>query len=164
VHVNHIADAAGVAKGAFFNVYPSKAEVLVEVLQEIDDQLAVLIGQMQPSQPRRSIKMLAERAAAVLEPYAAIAPALAVEMARRPQFARPGLRSTPQNSTGFSVVAKGLERPLYHLFDHDAVARLLAELWASALMDWMRQPTSSFAERFGESQRLFFNLLYREVG
>ena len=111
-----------------FNVYPSKADVLVDVLQEIDDQLAVLIGQMQPTQPRRSIKMLAKRAAVVLEPYAAIAPALAVEMARRPQFARPGLRSTPQNPTGFGVVTKGMERPPYHLFDHDAVARLLAEL------------------------------------
>ena len=161
--IEEVAAAAGVVKATFFNYWRSKDDLLVEVLEELDGALALRVARMQPAQPARSLQSLARDAEEVLAPYVKLAPVLAVEIARRPTFKRLGLRSTAQDPTGFSAFTDRLSWDEFlEPLDRGAMAQVMADIWCAVLMDWLREPGSSFAARCGGDLEHLRKLVFRE--
>ena len=138
VTVEQITGAADVAKGTFFNYYPSKGHVLVEYWRSLADEIFGYAGTVAPTPSRRAIQAI----------YAFMA-RRAVDQGRvfrllvQQVFVQPQLRALEEEEGPefgellVEVLSAGIRcGELRQTLDAELAVRAIGDLWTGAVVEW----------------------------
>ncbi|NWG70296.1 MAG: TetR/AcrR family transcriptional regulator [Parvularculaceae bacterium] len=157
--VNEIVAAAGVAKGTFFNFFPTKAHVLKAYYAEIDVEIARLRKKLDPDDPAGSLERYARGVERILRREGG----LMLDLLQA-TMSDPAMRAMDEDSGSIdadefadflrrAITAETLRADI----DVNAATAALMDLWAGAVRAWMANPEdSSLAKLFGGRLKLLF--------
>jgi AcrR family transcriptional regulator len=161
--VEAIAAAAGVAKGTFFNFFPTKIDVLKAYSDAIDFEAAQARSALDPAEPRVSLRRYAEALDAVLMREGAFGRELVAALLEQPEMRRSdddGVAPALADFAAFfrAAQAKGA---LGSTFRPEDAAVVLLDLWRGALAAWRASPGELLAALFGRRLDLLLDGLKR---
>lgn len=136
--VEEITERADVAKGTFFNYFPSKRVVLVDYYEALDVRFFTAIAQLDPTQPEPALARYFRWAERTLRTEGALARVLFEAVAVQPDLDaidRESGRKVEREMARFlaEARARGTVRPGT---DPDLGAAILADLWAASVRAW----------------------------
>jgi AcrR family transcriptional regulator len=156
--VDEIVAAAGVAKGTFFNFFPTKAHVLKAYYAEIDVEIARLRKKLDPEDPAGSLGRYARGVERILRREGG----LMLDLLQA-TLSDPAMRAMDADSGGIdadefadflrNAISAGTVREV----DAVQTTAALMDLWTGAVRAWMTNPEgSSLAKLFGARLKLLF--------
>ena len=163
--VDEIVAGAGVAKGTFFNFFPTKLHVLRAYYGALDAEIAGCRASLDPTRPLDALDRFAEQVEQILRREDALLLEL-IEMA----LSHPAMRALDEDSgsmdidefAAFLQAAAGCGAIQPDL-DWPAAAAALTDLWSGAMRAWRRDPQGQSLEAlFGSRARLLFSGLARQ--
>jgi len=158
--VDEIVAAAGVAKGTFFNFFPSKLDVMKAYYEGIDLEVARERSRMNPASPLKALRDYADGVEAILLREGRLMLEL-LDLA----MSDPAMRRIDEDSgaadadefASFLVLVRdlGLIGPCV---DPVKASAALVDLWAGAIRNWLPHPApGSLSRLFGERIDLLFH-------
>jgi AcrR family transcriptional regulator len=143
--VDAIVAGAGVAKGTFFNFFPSKLDVLKAYYATIDVEVARCRAAFNPDDPQRSLSRYARAVERILRREGA----LMIELLDV-TFADPAMRRFDEDSGAadaaeFSHLLEAAKEKGLIGADVDTLmaATALVDLWSGAMRTWLRDPAKA---------------------
>jgi TetR/AcrR family transcriptional repressor of nem operon len=156
--VEEIVGAAGVAKGTFFNFFPTKLHMLRAYYATIDVEIARCRARLDPAAPLPSLALYAEAVEHILRREGALMLEL-IEIT----LSDPAMRAIDEDSGAIDTdeFADFLRRA--HVAgaiaddrDPQDAAEALLDLWSGAMRAWRRDPALSLANLFVRRAALLF--------
>jgi AcrR family transcriptional regulator len=161
--VDEVVAAAGVAKGTFFNFFPSKLDVMKDYYAGVDLEIATCRAEMDPASPLEALRAYASKVEHILLAEGRIIRELLELAMGDPSLRRIDHDSGARDADDFAdylaiVQALGLIEPA--IAPAGAVSALI-DLWAGAMRSWLARPKEVLlAALFGER----IDLLFRGLG
>ena len=157
--VDEIVAAARVAKGTFFNFFPTKLDVLKDYYAAIDSEVARCRVNMDATVPLKSLSNYASDVEAILLREGALIFEL-LDLAVRDQVmsridAESGARDSDEFAT-FLLEAR-IRGIIANHVDPKAASRAIVDLWSGAVRTWLINPEKgSLAQLFDLRVRMLF--------
>jgi AcrR family transcriptional regulator len=158
--VDDVVAAAGVAKGTFFNFFPSKLDVMKAYYAAIDVEVADCRDRMEPAAPLAALRAYAAEVEAILLREGD----LMLELLQL-TLADAGMRridddSGAADSDGFAAYLVNIQATgrISASVDPVRTSAALVDLWAGAIRGWLVHPVAgALPEQFGWRVDLLFN-------
>lgn len=157
--VDEIVAAAGVAKGTFFNFFPTKAHVLRAYYAEIDVEIASIRRTLNPHFPQKSLLRYARDVERVFRREGRLMTDLLQYISDDPAMRAIDVDSGAIDADEFAEFLRGarLAGTVAPRVDVAVATAALMDLWSGAVRDWMSAPdTKSLTKLFGARLRLLF--------
>ena len=162
--VDEIVAAAGVAKGTFFNFFPTKLDVLKAYYAAIDAEIAARRACMEPGRPQQALRAYASAVEAILLREGPVMLEVLNLALSDPEMRRIDAESGGGDADDFALYLAGV-RDLGRLdagVDPVKAAAAIADLWSGAMRAWLTRPLEgSLAALFGERIDMLFTGLGR---
>lgn len=162
--VDAITAAAGVAKGTFFNFFPTKQDVLKAYYGAIDAEVARVRAKLNPRAPQKALSRYAREVEQILRREGGLMLEL-IEMS----LSEPAMRRVDESSAAIDAeeFAVFFARAQAHgavgaHVDAAAAAEALVDLWSGAMRAWLHDPhQASLPALFGARVATLFAGLER---
>ena len=140
--VDSIVTSAGVAKGTFFNFFPSKLDALKAYYREIDVEVVRVRRRLDPSEPSLSLRLYAEGVERILRREGALMIELLTMALHEPEMRRIDTDSGDIDGGEFAeffreAITAGT---LGAHIDPENAAAALIDLWSGAMRAWLVDP------------------------
>lgn len=157
--IEEVTARAGVAKGTFFNFYPSKIDVLAQYYQVIDVRIIALRAAMDPAAPEAALAKFATEVELILRSEGA----LLLDLLRT-ALANADLRdidyaSGDADETQFAAFIEAARRlgSVGRAVDPVRVAGVILDVWSGAMRRWVHAGGApSLAAMFAEKLKVVF--------
>lgn len=157
--VDDVVSAAGVAKGTFFNFFPTKLEVMKAYYAAIDVEVARCRDQMDPAAPTASLRTYAAAVEDILLREGRLMLDLLALAMHDPEIRRIDEDSGAADADEFAIfLLQAKNRGLIGgAVDPVRASAALVDLWAGAVRAWLAHPVSgALPELFGWRVDLLF--------
>ena len=157
--VDDVVAAAGVAKGTFFNFYPTKLDVMKAYYAKVDLDVAHCRQQMNPGSPTASLRAYAAAVEAILLREGRLMLELLDLAISDPAMRRIDDDSGAADADEFAIfLVQAADLGLIDAaVDPVRASAALVDLWAGAVRAWLAQPVAgSLADLFGWRVELLF--------
>lgn len=141
--VDEIVRAAAVAKGTFFNFFPTKQHVLAAHYQSIDIEIAAVRRALKPSAPLKALSRYAREVEAIFMREGALMLELLELTIADPAMRRMDSDSGACDADEFATFLVDVQRKglIAASVDPMAAADAIIDLWSGAVRIWLRNPT-----------------------
>jgi AcrR family transcriptional regulator len=163
VSVDKIVAGASVAKGTFFNFFPSKIDVLLEAYSDLDSRLRQRRAAIDPRDPRRGLAGFVAEAEALMREDGELLQVLVRELSARPKLRGEDMQSAARDRAEFAAVFARAQSAgaLPAGFDAQIAGAVVGDLWTAAVVAWASQPDRPFAADLNAKLGLLFDGLER---
>lgn len=160
--VDEIVARAGVAKGTFFNFFPTKLDVLKAYYATVDRDVARGRSALDPKAPLASLKRYARAVERILRREGALGLELIDATLGEPVMRRIDEDSGSMDTDEFAAFfAKARAHGLIKAdIAPAAAAEALLDQWSGAMRTWRRDPAQSLSDLFAAR----ITLLFRGIG
>lgn len=157
--VDQIVDAADVAKGTFFNFYPTKQAVLADYYGELDSFMSDRLQELDPTRPAESLSHLFQTLEDRLREEGDLACVLFREVMQNPSLGAADFESGVDDCKQYElfldrcrICGTVCASAAPHL-----VAEVVQDLWASTVQRWFRRGQSfSLADALTQKIEVLF--------
>ena len=164
--VDDVVAAAGVAKGTFFNFFPSKLGVMKAYYAAIDVEVADCRDRMDPAAPLAALRAYAAEVEAILLREGDLMLELLQLILADAGMRRIDEESGAADADGFAAYLVNIQAMgrISASVDPVRTSAALVDLWAGAVRGWLAHPVAgALPEQFGWRVDLLFNGLgYRQ--
>ena len=163
--VDAIVVAAGVAKGTFFNFFPTKLDVLKEYYAAIDSEVAQCRSRMDAMNPVESLTRYAAAIEAIFIKEGSLMHELLELAMRDPIMSRIDTESGARDSDDFAVfLLEARKRGIIaEQVNPKAAACAIVDLWSGAVRAWLAKPKKgALAREFHFRVKMLFEGLGRK--
>lgn len=139
VTVDEIVGHAHVSKGAFFNFFPTKADVLLVYFQEMDARIATLRSKLDPRQPQLALGRFFSSAEALLRKEGPLIETLSRAIWANPALLKADAASAVRDRGGFTEFfrkAKACGTIDPHV-DVVIAGDAIGDLWTGSILLWL---------------------------
>lgn len=159
VSIDEIVEAAGVAKGTFFNFFPTKLHVLKAYYAEIDVEIAKRRSRLDVRKGAAALVAYARDVEKILRREGALMIELLGQALHEPEMRRIDEDSGSIDKEEFVVFFRQMakEGAIRHDVDPDLAAEVLIDLWAGSVRAWLQATDQlSLAKLFKSKIQLLF--------
>ena len=139
VSVDQIVARAGVSKGAFFNFFPTKSEVLLVYFQKIDSRLADLRARLDPARPQPALEKFFAKAETILRSEGPLIETLARAIWTNPALREADRISAVRDRRGFAefFAEARKKNAIGPKVDPAIAADAVGDVWTGSLLLWL---------------------------
>ena len=160
VSVDRIVARAAVSKGAFFNFFPTKADVLLVYFDEIDRRLVALRARLDPRQPQLALEKFFAKAETLLRSEGPLIETLARAIWSIPALLEADRASALRDRLGFKAFFERAQDKgtIDRKVNPDVAGDAIGDLWTGSVLLWLGLGrTESLAKTMRPKLRLLFD-------
>lgn len=160
VSVDQIVARAAVSKGAFFNFFPTKADVLLVYFDEIDRRLAALRAKLDPRRPELALEKFFAKAEALLRSEGPLVETLTRAIWSVPALLEADRASALRDRLGFASFFERAqsEGTIDPAVNSEVAGDAIGDLWTGSILLWLALGRKgSLAKTIRPKLRLLFD-------
>jgi AcrR family transcriptional regulator len=141
VTVDEIVARAGVSKGAFFNFFPTKTDVLIVYFHEVDSWIAVLRAKLEPSRPQAALEKFFAKAEALLRKEGALIETLSRAIWANPALLEADRASALRDRHSFAEFFRRAQHAgtIDPRLNPETAGEIMGDLWTGSILLWLAQ-------------------------